>query len=234
MYYDHFAKHRNTRIGERFVQKLFSRLSQWSLADLPPDARVLEIGIGRGNFAAHLFRTGGHALRYTGIEPNATLCEQARAEGLDARACMVPPFPPDLEKGTFDLVLMSHVLEHFRDHNEALAVLAEIHALLKPGGRFVLFYPDYLDYGSDYFDVDYSHSLILTRSRAENLVTDSGFTILRQAGFRAHLCGSGILGWAFARFIDITAGNLYHLTGKRIFFKAKITFKLNRLMICRR
>lgn len=234
MYYDHFAKHRNTRLGERFVQQLFSRLAQWSLAGLPPDARVLEIGIGRGNFAAHLFRIGGHDLRYTGIEPNATLCEQARSEGLDARACMVPPFPADLEKGSFDLVLMSHVLEHFRDHNEALSVLAEIHSLLKPGGRFVLFYPDYLDYGSDYFDVDYSHSLILTRSRAENLVTDSGFSITRQEGFRAHLRGSGFFGWALARSIDWTAGNLYRMTGKRIFFKAKITFKLNRLIICQR
>lgn len=234
MYYDHFAKHKNTHIGEAFVQRLFKTLSQWGLQGLPENPRVLEIGIGRGVFAAHLHSQSNGKMRYTGIEPNQALCELARKEGLAAIPCMVPPFPAQLTRASFDLIVMSHVLEHFRDHIQALEVLAQIHELLAPGGRFLLFYPDYLDYGTDFFDVDYSHSFILTQSRVENLITDSGFAIQKQAGFRACFYRCPLLTWGISKGVDLIAGLLLKITHKRVFFKAKITFKCNRLLIAQK
>jgi len=178
-----------------------------------------------------LYRASEGKMRYSGIEPNQTLCDQARKEGLEAIACMVPPFPEELQKNSFDLIILSHVLEHFKDHIQALEVLSDIHGLLKPGGRFLLFYPDYLDYGSDYFDVDYSHSLILTQNRVTNLLQDSGFDIRIEKGFRACFYRYRLLTWMLARTLDLVAGTLLRITGRRKFFKAKITFKLNRLTI---
>lgn len=232
MYYDHFAKHQNTSIGNTVVQKLFAKLSLWALQGLPTPPKVLEIGIGRGLFAAHLYQRSNRQIQYTGIEPNQTLCEKARSEGIHAIPCMVPPFPQECEPSSFDLVVMSHVLEHFRDHVQALEVLQSIHSLLKPGGRFLLFYPDYLDYGADYYDVDYSHSLVLTQNRVENMVLDTSFQIDRQESIRACFHRWGVFTWLISRSIDFVGGLLYRVTHRRVFFKAKITFKLNRVMIC--
>jgi SAM-dependent methyltransferase len=92
-----------------------------------PTGRVLDVGCGSGAALLAMARYGTWDVRGVELDPGAAA--HARARGLrvvhggleDAR----------LEPGTFDLVRLGHVIEHFRD---PLAALRRVHELLRPGG----------------------------------------------------------------------------------------------------
>jgi SAM-dependent methyltransferase len=52
----------------------------------------------------------------------------------------IRPWP--IESGTYDLVYMSHVLEHL-PWTDSIEILAEIKRILKPGGRLEIWVPDF-------------------------------------------------------------------------------------------
>jgi SAM-dependent methyltransferase len=168
------------------------------------------------------------------VEANEILAQRLIDSGFEIHRANIPPFPSELERGAFDLVIMCHLFEHFRDWQEALSVLGEISKLLKIGGRLLLLHPDYLDWGADYFDGDYSHSLILTRNRINNLVCDSGFKIIHTDSFRSFFRGAKPFFWLLSKFMSGFFGALLCVTGNRKFFKPKIAFKLTLLTICER
>lgn len=90
--------------------------------------RVLEVGCGTGHWLAQLHPLG---LALHGLDRSAGMLAQAQARGLnvhltqgDANAL---PFAP----ASFDLIYVINAIHHFRD---ALAFLAAIPPLLRPGG----------------------------------------------------------------------------------------------------
>jgi SAM-dependent methyltransferase len=70
------------------------------------DARVLEIGTGAGGILAH-FRDLGHAVK--GLDFDRRFLDHGRAEGLDLVEGGLEALAPE---DRFDLVILSHVLEH--------------------------------------------------------------------------------------------------------------------------
>jgi SAM-dependent methyltransferase len=229
LFYDFYLNRPAGRLSKFQAKRLIPALALPALKGLPLDAKVLEIGVGRGDFAQYLKNA---RVNYTGIEANKILCSRLNEQGFNAICSVVPPFPQEFEKGTFDLVIMCHIFEHFMDFKEALRVLSDIFALLKPGGRLLLFHPDYLDWGADYFDGDYSHSLILTRNRVDNLVQDAGFKVIHRDGFRSFFHGIKPCSWITSKFMSCFFGMLICITDSRKFFKPKIALKLNLLTIC--
>ena len=219
MFYDFYLNRKAGRLAKFQASRLVPALAKPALKGLPKNPKVLEIGVGRGDFAQYLKSIN---IDYTGIEANKILCDRLSEQGFNAICAQVPPFPSELKKENFDLVIMCHIFEHFMDFKEALKVLGEIFSLLKPGGRLLLFHPDYLDWGADYFDGDYSHSLILTRNRVDNLVSDSGFKIIHRDSFRSFFRGIKPFSWLLSKFLNCAFG------------KPKIAFKLNLLTICER
>jgi SAM-dependent methyltransferase len=228
LFYDFYLNRRAGRLAEFQAKRLIPALAKPALMGLPRGAKVLEIGVGRGNFARHLKGIGAN---YTGIEANGILCGRLNEQGFNVICSRIPPFPPDIEKGTFDLVVMCQLFEHFIDYKEALTVLCGIFGILKAGGRLLLFHPDYLDWGADYFDGDYSHSLILTRNRVDNMLSDSGYKIIHRDSFRSFFRGVKPFSWLLSKVMGCVFGTLLFLTGNRKFFKPKIAFKLNLLTI---
>jgi SAM-dependent methyltransferase len=93
---------------------------------LPRDGSVLEIGAAGGDLLARL-RVAGHE-RVRGVELSADACAVARARGLDVFHGTLEEFQTDER---FDLVFMSHVIEHVPD---PVATMARVAALLRPGG----------------------------------------------------------------------------------------------------
>ncbi|WP_240918004.1 bifunctional 2-polyprenyl-6-hydroxyphenol methylase/3-demethylubiquinol 3-O-methyltransferase UbiG [Phycicoccus sp. HDW14] len=77
--------------------------------------------------------------------------------------------------GTFDAVAAFDVIEHCAP--EAVA-LAEVHRVLRPGGRFLMSVPAYTWAWSD-FDVANGHHRRYTRARAAAAVTAAGFRVER-------------------------------------------------------
>jgi SAM-dependent methyltransferase len=97
--------------------------------------RLLEVGSAVGYFLAAAKR-GGFAV--VGIEPAAELARTAGERfGVDVRAGFVED--AELEPASVDAVCAWHVLEHIPD---PLAVLRELHTVLKPGGILALEVPN--------------------------------------------------------------------------------------------
>lgn len=112
---------------------------------LRPGSSVLEIGCGNGVDAAILAGMAGPEGRVVGIDVSSTMLAAARArpgeEGAPAPAYLLCnaaqlAFPDD----TFDGVRADRVLQHTHD---PVAVVREMARVTRPGGRMVIFEPDW-------------------------------------------------------------------------------------------
>lgn len=95
---------------------------------------VLDVGCATGVFLEVMRERGW---RTAGLDCSRFAVGAARAKGLDVREGALGSV--ELPAGTFDLVTLWDVLEHFEDPGAALRVC---HGLLKPGGRLALSTPD--------------------------------------------------------------------------------------------
>jgi SAM-dependent methyltransferase len=106
---------------------------------LPDDwapARVLDVGCSAGSMLVALSATAG---RLTGYEPDVQMARFAahRLPTADIRATVCDP--ADLPAGEFDLITMSHVLEHVPTPVEFVRGLLRA---LAPGGRLFVEVPN--------------------------------------------------------------------------------------------
>lgn len=94
-----------------------------------PGAKILEIGCGTGDTGAVLLREGkcGH---YCGIELNESAAEHARLQISEAIVGNVESMPFPWDNQSFDVLIISEVLEHLID---PWKVLRRLHSLMKPG-----------------------------------------------------------------------------------------------------
>lgn len=139
--------------------------------------RVLEIGCASGDFLVRLRDDLG--LDVAGIEMSPYAANSAHERyGLEVHAGTVfdAPFCP----GSFNAVVMRHVIEHFPSASQALRGIA---SLLKPGGLVYLITPncDCIDrrlFGRFWHDYDTPrHMAVFSVATLEKLLTDSGFEI---------------------------------------------------------
>ncbi|MCL2259818.1 MAG: class I SAM-dependent methyltransferase [Fibromonadales bacterium] len=198
MFYDSFSNRKRNRLGSFLVEKTFEELAKISAEYAP--VKILEIGVGKGVLYEKLKKELPQ-MEYTGIEAGDAMYAEARNKGINAIKCFIPPFPQELEKGSFDLIIMSHILEHFINYREVLEVLNGINPLLKPQGKLLIFCPCALDYGMDFFDGDYSHSYITTQNRVEELLLDSGFQVIRRASYRSCFKSFKLFFYALSKII---------------------------------
>jgi len=98
-----------------------------SFASLPPRQSVCEIGCGSAAYLAQLQELGHDVL---GIEPDPRARAAARRVGVRVVDGTGEDLPEGL--GTFDFVILNHVLEHCLD---PARVLLNAEAMLKKGGR---------------------------------------------------------------------------------------------------
>lgn len=104
--------------------------------DLPPGARVLEVGCGPGGNLALLSRYGA----VEGLEPDEPSRAYAQATaGVPVHSGGLPNDLP-FEPGGFDLIAALDVMEHVADDAGTAQAL---HALLKPGGYLLATVPAY-------------------------------------------------------------------------------------------
>ena len=97
--------------------------------------RLLEVGCGSGARLADLERAGWIV---EGQDIDEAAVATARSRGLHVHAGKVEELV-DLPAATYDVILMSHVLEHL---HRPVDVLRRCRSLLRPGGRLVLSTPN--------------------------------------------------------------------------------------------
>ena len=97
---------------------------------------ICDIGCGAGALSLGLAERG-HEVIGVDVDPEAV--RTAQAAGVGAHLGSVEQLPPAVAERQFDLIVMSHVLEHVLHPSHAVAQVA---ARLRPGGRFICVVPN--------------------------------------------------------------------------------------------
>jgi len=132
--------------------------------------RALEVGCGIGRVLAML--DAG-----VGVDHNADSVAVARERGLRAWTTSEWPTCPDAVPGTFDSLVLAHVLEHV-DEPAGDALLAEYLPYLRPSARLLLICPQERGYASDA-----THVRFLDAADMEASARRAGFTPTRSWSF---------------------------------------------------
>ncbi len=151
------------------------------LANVPPGARVLDVGCGEGWFTAALTEAGREAV---GIDVAEEPLRRARARepGLDLRRVLAEGEWP-LQDVSFDAVWAGEVIEHVAD---TAGWLSQVRRVLRSGGALVLSTPAHelptrLALGlsgrafAAHFDPRSDHLRFYTRRTLVALLEDFGF-----------------------------------------------------------
>ena len=141
----------------------------------PERRRFLDIGSGSGEIL-YMARKAGFEV--TGVEPNTGYAEYTREElGLPVQNCTFEE--ADLPKAHFDILNLSHVLEHLPD---PLASLRFLNTLLRPGGILCVAVPD-IGHASHapWTRFHYAHIHNFSHETLKAMVLKAGFEILPQS-----------------------------------------------------
>ena len=141
-----------------------------------PGARLLDVGFGSGSFLVAAREMGWQV---AGVDTDPEVIGSARAAGLDVRQGGIEAFSDGASHESFDVITLSHVIEHVPD---PIDVLTRAHALLRPGGRLWLAAPNLDSFGRRWFGrhwrgLEAPRHLVLFGPKAME-------TALRRSGFR--------------------------------------------------
>jgi len=146
-----------------------------------PKARLLDVGCGNGAFLSFAIDAGWNAV---GVDADPLAVAAARSRGLTVHAVNAQSLP--FESGCFDVVTVSHVLEHV---HEPRSLLKECLRVLVPGGQLWLETPNVASAGHKVFGRAWRglepprHLTIYSRKALASMIEEAGFERIR---FRFH------------------------------------------------
>jgi 2-polyprenyl-3-methyl-5-hydroxy-6-metoxy-1,4-benzoquinol methylase len=152
-----------------------------------PGGKLLDVGCGHGWIVKIMADWGWDAL---GVEPNPAVAAKGRElYGIRVQAGSLEEqaFPA----GSFDCVIIHHVLEHVTDPQ---ATLREIHRILKPGGKVHIALPNGVSLASRWFGKDWRgacppwHLYLFSPKSLGSMMASAGF---RVAALRTPSAGAG-------------------------------------------
>jgi 2-polyprenyl-3-methyl-5-hydroxy-6-metoxy-1,4-benzoquinol methylase len=155
-------------------------------------SRLLEVGPGNGLFLWWARHRGCEAL---GVEPSPEFCSVLASAGLPYLQGVLSDVRPETH-GLFDIIFMSHVLEHFYDPNEALQ---HCRALLKETGILAVEVPNILKpfRSLDRYFLRYVHP--------SNFSPRTLHTLLDKQGFRSFHTDAGGNNWRLPQNLFVIA-----------------------------
>jgi len=141
------------------------------------DARIIDIGCANGGLLRELRRLGYS--RLVGMDPSPVCVENTRKlSGADAYAASLSSLPDGL--GKFDLVIMSHVLEHIQELDHAVFSVGQ---LLGVSGVVYAEVPDATRYAdtvvAPFQDFNTEHINHFSRIALENLFAKIGLATIQ-------------------------------------------------------
>ena len=147
-------------------------------SEFPAQGQLLDLGCGNGSFLVRAREMGWSAI---GLEPDPKAAEAARQEGLDVYQGMLADAPANW-KEKFDVITMSHVIEHLPAPADALKTIFDF---LKPGGVLWLACPNPDSLGSRFYRSAWRglhapfHLAIPTQAALRHLLDQAGFRPIR-------------------------------------------------------
>lgn len=224
-FFDHYSVIEPLAISQSFDQYVNKRDLKLMLTLLDTELRkhpILEVGPGRSTFAKECLRQG---YDYIAVEPNAKLAQKLIEDGVSVIQQIAPPIA--LESNVCCMAYAANVLEHMIDMTHAQDFLQELSRVTIPGGLVCLKVPDYLSWGREFWNADYTHNFVTTERRVTQMYINNGLDILkvyhssgiftglfgRLASFFARLFPYKFMDWLLKPIV--TQGRMY---------KAKTTF----------
>lgn len=198
-FYDHFAKGKATGLGSliefKTKEKEFNNIAKY----LNKDSEILEIGAGQG-ILANIFTQNGFN-NYDVVEPN-DIMRNNMINGISIRVAK-NYFIPNLQEqdASYDCIVLTHVFEHLNDCNEAKKFISEVRRVLKSEGLIFIVCPDYLDFGKDFYHVDFSHNYITTVRRVMELFLGENLETVTYK--YTYACFGGLFGYLISRFVKL-------------------------------
>ena len=147
-----------------------------------PGAALLDVGCGNGLFLGRARATGW---RSVGVEPDPRAVAVARSQGLDVHMGGIEVL--DAVSGEFDLITMSHVIEHVHD---PIGLLHACHRLLRPGGRIWIETPNLDSIGHSAYGASWRglepprHLVLFTYGSLRVALSRVGFQGIHEAPYR--------------------------------------------------
>ena len=142
------------------------------IIDLPRGARIADLGCGSGIFTELLRRAGYGSV---GMDLSPKLIQLGHIKHPEAELVEGDAENLPFEPESFDGVLLSNLVHHFPDPS---LLAAEVHRVLKPGGRFVAVDPNRLN-----------PSMWLYRDRASPFYSPIGVTANERPVLARQLAG---------------------------------------------
>ncbi len=169
---DYYIKYQHANPVRKFLSRKMARYPKqlFQLMDSVRNGSVLDIGCGVGGLLERI-RNTGRSYNYFGIDIGQftdlpDFINFARADGQHL------PFRDE----SFDMVLLSHVIEHLHD---PYPMIMEAYRILKPGGAIYLETPGprimYFPFGLSFYD-DPTHVRPYTKKSLGKVLSDCGFT----------------------------------------------------------
>jgi SAM-dependent methyltransferase len=150
------------RVWEVLTRVFFNR---W----VAPDARVLDLGCGYGEFINNI--GAGEKLA---MDLNPDSRRHLRSEVRFLQQDCSQPWP--LPDSSLDVVFSSNFFEHLADKEKLNATLGEVLRCLKPGGRLIAVGPNIKFLHGIYWDF-YDHHIYLTEASLGEALEIEGFEI---------------------------------------------------------
>jgi SAM-dependent methyltransferase len=164
----------NSPAAIRYRRYLRRRLGPW-LEQVPKDAEIADLGCGDGLLLG-VFQEMGFQRLY-GVEGSSQMYRLCQArfpavEQSDLRDYL------RRNVAAFDVIALFDVIEHFT-REEAVELLDEIHAALRPGGLLLLQLPNGdSPFAHAVFAGDVTHETLYTRGSLRHMLAIGGFSLV--------------------------------------------------------
>jgi len=198
---------------EWLVRWVGARHSAFLSRGLPPGARILDVGCGRG-FVLGALADRGFEVHGVEISTEATRGADPRAEIRIAARLAEAGY----SAASFDEVLIWHVLEHLADPRRTLE---EAHRILRPGGRLVVAVPNLSSLqarwmGAAWFHLDLPRHLFhFPLAALRTLLQDVGFEVASEHHFSLRQNPFGWIQSLLNFFPRLPRNGLYTLLHRR-------------------
>lgn len=231
-FYDNFSIIQPTDWGGRIAQKIAVNQMAVILKHHPAAQNILELGPGRGPFAAQCRK---HHFQYTCVDVSARLL--AGLAEFPARVqALVPPLP--FASDTFDVAFAANFLEHMLDFRHAFDLVGEMTRVVRSGGLVCHSVPNAMEWGLQFWNGDYTHSFPTTPRRVVQLYQDAGLTDLHLYPLSGPWIGSlAHLGNLLGKLVPVWLVGHGADTGSRLtktLFSTKTTFLASFIIVGRK
>lgn len=149
----------------KILSRVFKQLS-------PKPLSVLEIGPGHGYFAQHCRDSG---ISYEFCDTSPAVFTVMKENGFKGHLGLLGEVKNQL--GKYDIVWMSHVLEHSPTWLAAREMIALSSEVLNVGGSVIVVGPDAMSWKKEFLNVDWSHGYPTTIRNVCQLFNDVGLKV---------------------------------------------------------